>query len=171
MICPACSQELCHLDAGGGVFLDVCDEGCGGIWFDAHELKRLDEAHEMPDSPALAVRPAAGASAPAASGPEEHGGAVGAVSRRPQVACEGAPKRTCPRCECVKMRRFFYSAKRQVEIDQCGGCGGTWLDNGELQKIRAETACQGHDEFAKAAMDDRIHHAVRFMEHRGHHRH
>jgi Zn-finger nucleic acid-binding protein len=25
-----------------------------------------------------------------------------------------------------------------VEIDECGGCGGIWLDAGELAKIREE---------------------------------
>ena len=29
-----------------GVQLDVCDGGCGGIWFDWFELQKFDEPHE-----------------------------------------------------------------------------------------------------------------------------
>ena len=31
-----------------------------------------------------------------------------------------------------------FSAKRRVEVDECPGCGGCWLDAGELEKIREE---------------------------------
>ena len=34
------------------------------------------------------------------------------------------------------MMRHFYSFKKQVEVDECGGCGGFWLDHGELEKVR-----------------------------------
>ena len=34
---------------------------------------------------------------------------------------------------------FFCIAdiKKQVEVDECPGCGGFWLDTGELSKIRS----------------------------------
>jgi len=34
----------------------------------------------------------------------------------------------------VMMRRFF-SPLKVVEIDECPGCAGIWLDSGELAKI------------------------------------
>jgi hypothetical protein len=34
------------------------------------------------------------------------------------------------------MMRHFFSPKRQVEVDECPGCGGVWLDAGELGRIR-----------------------------------
>ncbi len=34
------------------------------------------------------------------------------------------------------MRRYFYSPKNQVEVDECPGCGGIWFDYNELAKIR-----------------------------------
>ncbi len=34
------------------------------------------------------------------------------------------------------MRRHFVSTKHQVEVDECSGCGGIWLDCGELGQIR-----------------------------------
>jgi len=40
------------------------------------------------------------------------------------------------------MVRQLFSAKRQVEIDECPNCGGAWLDYGELGEIRASRAPQ-----------------------------
>ena len=131
MICPACQRELSHLDAGNGVFLDVCQGGCGGVWFDNHELQKFDEAHEMPESPVFAIEPAEQEAVAAAAGA---GSAVG------RSASSDGPKRLCPRCPGQKMRRYFFSAKRQIEVDECPSCGGDWLDDDELEKIRGEFA-------------------------------
>jgi Zn-finger nucleic acid-binding protein len=35
------------------------------------------------------------------------------------------------------MMRHFFSIKKQVEIDECAGCAGIWLDTGELSEIRS----------------------------------
>jgi len=35
------------------------------------------------------------------------------------------------------MMRHFFSVKKEVEVDECPGCGGFWLDAGELGKIRS----------------------------------
>jgi Zn-finger nucleic acid-binding protein len=37
----------------------------------------------------------------------------------------------CPKCgESLKARSF-----QKIEIDQCSGCGGIWLDAGELDQV------------------------------------
>jgi ribosomal protein L37AE/L43A len=37
----------------------------------------------------------------------------------------------CPKCgEALKERSF-----RKISIDQCAGCGGIWLDSGEIEQI------------------------------------
>jgi Zn-finger nucleic acid-binding protein len=37
----------------------------------------------------------------------------------------------CPKCgEPLKARSF-----QKIEIDQCTGCGGIWLDAGELESV------------------------------------
>ena len=37
----------------------------------------------------------------------------------------------CPKCgESLKARSF-----QKIEIDQCTGCGGIWLDAGELEQV------------------------------------
>ena len=40
----------------------------------------------------------------------------------------------CPKCgESLKERSF-----QKIEIDQCTGCGGIWLDPGELEMVAAK---------------------------------
>lgn len=106
----------------GAFTVDVCQGGCGGIWFDAFELERVDEESETAGEPLLAI------------------------SRNEHVVIDPSRKRDCPRCQGVKLHRHFFSAKRRVEVDQCPNCGGYWLDAGELALIRAEKAAS-----AKAA--------------------
>lgn len=113
MKCPACFYELTELKFGG-VTVDACHGGCGGIWFDAFELQKVDEQHEVPGEHLLRVQ------------------------RDPKLTVDGSRKRDCPRCNSVKLKRHFFSAQKQVEVDHCPSCGGYWLDAGELEKIRDE---------------------------------
>lgn len=113
MKCPACFNELTEIQIGG-VTLDACEGGCAGIWFDAFELQRVDEQHEVAGATVLHLQ------------------------RNPALAVDFQRKRDCPRCDGVKLKRHFFSAQKQVEVDQCPQCGGYWLDAGELEKIRAE---------------------------------
>ncbi len=112
MKCPACYSNLCEMQVGA-VLVDVC-KACGGIWFDAFELQRVDE------------------------GAEAAGERLLQIPRDPNVIVDPSRKRECPRCDGVKLHRHFFSAKRRVQIDQCPGCAGYWLDAGELAAIRAE---------------------------------
>jgi Zn-finger nucleic acid-binding protein len=53
------------------------------------------------------------------------------------------------------MRRFT-SVNRRVAVDECPGCGGVWLDAGELGELRSEYAtpearAQGAGEHLEAA--------------------
>ena len=36
------------------------------------------------------------------------------------------------------MHKNYSSIKQEILVDDCYSCGGKFLDNGELQKIRAE---------------------------------
>lgn len=120
MKCPACFNELTERQVGS-ITVDVCEGGCGGIWFDAFELQRVDEEHEAAGEQLLNFR------------------------RDERIRLDPARKRSCPRCPAVKLHHHFFSAKRRVEVDQCPNCGGYWLDAGELAQIRTETS-----EMAKA---------------------
>jgi Zn-finger nucleic acid-binding protein len=113
MKCPACDRQLIEVQVGA-VAVDVCQGGCGGIWFDAFELQRVDEKHE-----------AAG----------EH---LVNIQRDPKLRVDHSRKRACPRCDGVNLKRHFFSPKIKVEVDHCPGCAGYWLDAGELEKIRLD---------------------------------
>lgn len=112
MKCPVCENNLTQVQAGG-VTVDVCLGGCGGIWFDNFELKKLDEPQEMA------------------------GQFLVNIKRRDDVQVDPTMRRSCPRCHVVMMRHFF-SPRRRVEVDECPSCGGYWLDAGELALIREE---------------------------------
>jgi Zn-finger nucleic acid-binding protein len=111
----------------GPVEVDVCQGGCGGIWFDPYELKKVDEAHESVGASLLDVE------------------------RNPAAPVDPGRRLNCPRCAEVVMTRHFTSPKREVEIDECPSCGGAWLDLGELARLRSEFATEA--ERKKAAMD------------------
>src|SRR5438046_2482667 len=126
MKCPACFNQLRSMTIGK-LTVDVCRGGCGGIWFDAFELQQVDEPRES----------------------------VGAwlinVERDPHLHVDPSRKRACPKCEGVKLKRRHFSAKRRFEVDECPGCGGYWLDAGELEKVRAETGEKTRHNEARAA--------------------
>jgi uncharacterized protein len=113
MKCPACFNELTEFQVGS-LIVDVCQGGCGGIWFDAFELQKVDEEREAAGEPLLHIQ------------------------RDERLIVDQRRKRECPRCAGVKLHRHFFSAKRRVEVDQCPNCSGYWLDAGELALIRAE---------------------------------
>jgi len=111
MKCPACSNDLTPT-AIGDVTVDVCKDGCGGVWFDNFELSKFDEAHEACGEQLLSVE----AGAP--------------------VNVDAKARRNCPKCADIVMQQHFFSVKRGVTVDECPRCGGIWLDAGELRQIR-----------------------------------
>lgn len=109
--CPACENNLIPFEAGA-VVVDICKRGCGGIWFDKDELYRVDNKQEL------------------------NGSCLANISANPNVQINNSD-RYCPVCKVEKMRKHYYSPKLQTfEIDECGKCGGIWLDNKEIDAIR-----------------------------------
>lgn len=48
-----------------------------------------------------------------------------------KAAAENAAHMRCPKCgEPLKARSF-----QKIEIDQCTGCNGIWLDAGEMEQV------------------------------------
>jgi Zn-finger nucleic acid-binding protein len=114
MNCPACSHELTTRTAGD-VTVDVCAGGCGGIWFDHFELRKLDEQSETAGESLLDI------------------------PRDPDVHVDSEKRYICPHdTDDVVLMRHFWSVKRAVTIDECPECGGVFLDAGELGRIRDE---------------------------------
>lgn len=124
MKCPACGNELSQMVAGD-VVVDVCQGGCGGIWFDIFELKKVDSSET------------------ATATLEE------LIGEKPDLKVDHTRKRVCPRCGDQIMMRRYFSRTRTIQIDECPACGGQWLDAGELAKIHAESR-QARQEQASA---------------------
>lgn len=110
MNCPACGNPLTARKAGA-ITVDVCDGGCGGVWFDNFELRKVDEAgaHE-----------------------------IRSVQRDFALHVDRETRRQCPKCADQAMMRRFYSRLRRTEIDECPNCAGIWLDAGEFAAIQQE---------------------------------
>jgi len=125
MKCPACGNNLSQLVAAS-VVLDPCNGGCGGIWFDAFELQKVEAAQEVTGDVEIKI------------------------PRDPSVQVDQKARRHCPKCPDVILMRHFYSKKRQVVVDECPSCGGFWLDAGELENIRSERESLEAEETSKA---------------------
>ena len=110
MDCPVCGKSMVE-ESFGDVRVDVCKEGCKGIWFDWLELVRLDENSE-------------GA-----------GKALEEALRSPRVNDADRPQLNCPKCG-IPMQTHKYKSAKDVNVDECYGCGGYFLDSGELREIR-----------------------------------
>lgn len=117
MKCPACAHDLLPVTVGD-LTVDACDGGCGGLWFDAFELKKVDEAHESAGEALLNVR------------------------RNDGLHIDHERRRSCPKCDSIVMMRHFTSPKKLVVVDECPSCGGHWLDAGELAAMRNEHATE-----------------------------
>jgi uncharacterized protein len=110
MKCPACESAMTEKDFGG-VKIDICENGCKGMWFDWFELQKLDEKHE-------------GA-----------GKALREALAYPRNNDQGRPQIKCPKCG-VLMHIHKYASNKEVNVDECYACGGFFLDSGELREIR-----------------------------------
>jgi len=96
-----------------GVLVDTCGT-CGGIYFDEGEVSQIrarggDRAFEELDA---IVQPA----------PE-------------YFNLEENLHRRCPNC-LAGMHRFRYMYTSPVFLDSCESCGGIWIENGELTKMK-----------------------------------
>lgn len=123
MNCPACGQGM-RVEKVGGVSVDVCADGCGGLWFDRLELRRLDELHEGDAAGLLSFG---------------HGKAAHREGAR--LLCTRCPK------QYPMIKRLFHPTIR-VEVEECPGCAGHFLDPGELGEIRKGNSSEEEREVA-----------------------
>ncbi len=110
MNCPVCSTPMAEKDFGGA-HVDVCEDGCKGIWFDWLELRKLDESNEG------------------------CGNALEEALNHPRSNDEGRPRLNCPKCS-IPMHTHAYKSSKETNVDECYGCAGFFLDSGELKLIR-----------------------------------
>ena len=110
MLCPVCNKEMVEEDLGG-VKVDICKNGCKGIWFDWCELTKLDEKNEG------------------------FGNTLQEALSHPRVNDENREKINCPKCD-LPMHIHKYKSTKEVNVDECYACGGFFLDSGEFRAIR-----------------------------------
>jgi Zn-finger nucleic acid-binding protein len=118
--------------------VDICADGCAGMWFDQGELSKCDDPTRIGNHALLGL------------------------IRRPDVTVDPGRRRRCPKCPNSLLSRHFFSAKRAVTVDECPTCAGVWLDAGELEQIRSEYPSEearrhaAHERFEEALIDDRM---------------
>ena len=112
--CPACGKTMEKVFIKSeGINIDICTEGCGGIFFDNREFDAFNEAHE--DISLIEEK----------------------LSGKDFESVDDNAERICPACG-GKMVKNTIKVNGNVFVDVCYLCGGKFLDHGELQKIRAE---------------------------------
>ncbi len=120
--CPACGNEMLKIYIPSEkIYVDICTDGCGGIFFDNRELDKFDDACE--DYTEIAE----------------------ALKSMGYVKIDDSVTRICPACGAKMVKNGEVGG---VIIDVCNICGGKFLDNGELEKIRA--AEKGSSEIEEA---------------------
>lgn len=118
IICPACGKEMTKVFCpDSGVNVDVCVDGCGGIFFDGRELKKFDEQNENIDDIKQALK------------------------GRTFTKTDETKTRICPLCG-NNMVKNNVSIKKEITIDECYNCGAKFFDNGELTKMREQYATE-----------------------------
>lgn len=114
--CPACQEEMVKIFLPeSGINIDICLKGCGGIFFDNREFNAVNEKSND-------IEPI-----------------LEAIKEKKFIAVDDTAERNCPVCGAV-MHKNYSSIKQEILVDDCYSCGGKFLDNGELQKIKAEYA-------------------------------
>jgi Zn-finger nucleic acid-binding protein len=94
-----------------GAQVDVCEQGCQGIWFDRGELAMLDERNDGV------------------------GAALEAALRSKRKNDGRRAPLTCPKCS-TAMHCHKHQRAKEVNVDECYKCGSFFLDAGELAEIR-----------------------------------
>ena len=116
--CPACGKTMQKIFMSKqGCCLDVCTDGCGGIFFDPNELQYFDEEQDSIDELKEALK------------------------NKTFNEVDESEIRVCPLCG-NNMVKNYTSAKEQIQIDECYNCGSKFFDNGELEKMREEYASE-----------------------------
>lgn len=108
--CPACGTLMTKVFiADKGLNIDVCENGCGGMFFDAREIQEFsaynDDISELKK----------------------------VLEGKNFIPVDESKPRICPACNHNMVKTKVFG----IEIDTCYTCGGLFLDNGEFEKVRS----------------------------------
>ena len=115
MKCPSCSASLSTIDYEG-IRIETCSN-CQGEWLDSGELRHVVTVREVRFNEE--VRRAVAA----------------AVKITPVKLAEVDRDLPCPKCGGAT-DALNYGGDTGIVVDKCTGCGGIWVDGGELEKIQ-----------------------------------
>ncbi|MFQ5444637.1 MAG: zf-TFIIB domain-containing protein [Nitrospinales bacterium] len=107
MNCPSCKNKLSRIYPGG-IPTHTCKNGCGGFWIDQFHVRKIDDENASAGLKLLEVERAEG------------------------VRIFRDVEHVCPKCENTLLFRHFFNREWEVEVDQCGKCGGYWVDTGNF---------------------------------------
>ena len=111
ILCPACDKEMLKVYIPElGFNIDICVDGCGGIFFDNKELDKL-KAPTTDVSQILEI-----------------------VKNKTYPKMDETLIRRCGSCGSNMLK--IGAGNSKVQIDVCPNCNGKFLDNGELEQIR-----------------------------------
>lgn len=113
MNCPACTHELTTQNVNG-IYLYICADGCGGIWFDWPELSNFDEAQDPGPIPLD-------------------------IHKNEEQIINYSRRFGCPHCSDIVMARHFIKVIEDVLVDECPSCGGFWLNGDEVDELRQQS--------------------------------
>ena len=115
MNCPNCGASLRSI-VYEGIEIETCDS-CEGEWLDADELKKVVKIREVKFDP------------------EERRALVESTTITGVPLKDVDRDLVCPKCG-ETTDAVNYGGDSGIIIDRCTGCGGFWLDKGELEKIQ-----------------------------------
>ena len=114
IICPACGKTMKKIYIPEeNINIDICLDGCGGIFFDNREFDKFNESNE------------------------DISKIINSYEDKQYTPVNEDLQRVCPACG-MKMVQNTTKVGGSVVIDECYGCGAKFLDHNELMKIRAE---------------------------------
>lgn len=109
MKCPACGNEMQKIFiADKSINIDVCLDGCGGIFFDNQEIQEFSNPYE------------------------DISEIKDLLKNKNFMPTDESQKRICPACNTPMAKTCALG----VQIDTCYQCGGIFLDNGEFELVR-----------------------------------
>lgn len=112
IFCPACKKKMTKIFMEEqNIYIDVCLDGCGGIYFDNREFYKFDEKIENIDELKEQYK------------------------NKTFQPIDENELRICPVCG-ARMVKHYANSKNKIEMDECYTCGGVFLDYSELSRIR-----------------------------------
>ncbi|GAH31572.1 unnamed protein product, partial [marine sediment metagenome] len=113
--CPGCKSTLRTIQYEG-ITIETCEK-CGGNWLDADELGKIVRIREEKFD-------------------EEERRAIAESTTITGVHLEDVDRDlACPKCGGTT-DAINYGGDTGIILDRCTGCGGFWLDAGEIEKVQ-----------------------------------